>query len=880
MSFSPRLIFRLAVLVLAFQVNAPAAPNPTRLMVDLSAKPDAVMLSAFDLCIVDNDAKVDLEAQQSLGNRMLARVDLLEIRQNSAAARAASSVGIPLLAGTRPGHVRLDATHPHWVPLVVYEIVQDAAEKGFDGFVLTGLETLSQDAERAACLQVIAELHRVYPDKQLVIEGALDLAAESRLALDAVLFLSGNEPGRDQQLREVKRLGLLPLVVEYAAPDITPQEIATRTQHFRALGAVPFFTTPDLAGLHLGPLQEVTRQVLVIHSGPAHESFTARVLQGSLEWLGYQVRYWQPPATDRLDWKSQAAQTSAVIVDASLQPQPSHQAGLLALATHLKEQHLPLLLTAAPWGNADEFTAWAHLLGLRGSGQSMTVEKGAVIREIEHAWLQESGAVRPRTRGFRDLQAPAGARVLLSIKAGAQFDQAFLAHWGGVWMDAQAAEAGPQLQPIPFLNVWLGKAAQAPVMDMTSQNGRRLMVPIISSEGFTRQTSLQGLPTAAEAMTERILSRYSLPFTAAVCEGDLRRTNPGLDARDSLRHEAAARDLFALPQVHAASASRTRPADWATSKEMEREIAGSMAYIHRHLLPPGSQVELMLWPEASTPTPAAIAFSRRMGVENMQPVQPARWLARTAPPAALMWGQGESLRPLAPGHRQVGPLNASEFIFEAEAADQQRWLAPLHVPLSFEDATSEASLWEVERVLDWCASRPLHAMSAAHHARLVRDAAQTRIFAQGSDHWIIVNAGHARTLRLPASSGIPDLNRCIGIVGYTVRGDDLYIHTQGRRRTEVVLSADGSPDHLRLASSSGSVRYLESGHRRALIQVADLRPVELAFEGIQPGAVCQIFTTEQPQFIMADAQGRVEVTVPAQSTFRLQVLPPQQAAMR
>jgi hypothetical protein len=56
--------------------------------------------------------------------------------------------------------------------------------------------------------------------------------------------------------------------------------------------------------------------------------------------------------------------------------------------------------------------------------------------------------------------------------------------------------------------------------------------------------------------------------------------------------------------------------------------------------------------------------------------------------------------------------------------------------------------------------------------------------------------------------------------------------------------------------------------------------VELLFAGIPPGAMCQIYTREQPQFILADANGRVAVTVPAQTTIRLQVLSAQQAVMR
>lgn len=868
------------MLLLAVQVTAFGTGSPTRLMMDLSETPDAVMLSAFDLCIVDADAKVDLEAQQTLGNKMLARVNIFEIPVGSPAVEVARSVGVPLLEGSRKGRIRLDATHPGWVPLVTREIVQAAAERGFDGFVLTGLDTISQDAERAACLQVIAELDRIYPDKQLVIDGGFDMVSEARRALEGVLFVGPGDEIRDARIRQVRRLGLQPLVVDLAQVDVAPAEITRRTQHLRGMGAVPYFTTPSLTGVHLGPLKEVTRRVLVLHSGDARESFTARVLQGSLEWLGYQVRYLDTALSQEATWETELTRMNAVILDATLRPQPQQQAALLTLTDYLKANQIPLLLTGAPWGTREEFAPWAEKLGLQGSGQSVVAGENATLRSIEHAWLQDNGAVRPRISGFRDLRAPEGARVLASVKAGPVFDQVFLTRWGGVWMDALAVEAGPQLQPLPFLENWLGVQPAAPVPDVATQNGRRLIVPQVSSEGFTSVTSLPGMPIAAEAMTDRLLSRYSLPFTVAVCEGDVRASNPGLDARDALRYETAARALFALPQVHAASASHTRPQDWAACQEMEREIAGSMAYIHRQLLPAGRHVELMLWPEGAHPSPAAVAFSHLMGVENVEPVFHTAFPGRTPAPVPNVWQRGDHLQTLAPCLRRSGPLNATAFIAQAEAQKNTRWMTPLHVALNFNDAASETALWETGRVLDWCAAQPLHAMSSADHARLVRDAAQTRIFEQGAGHWILVNAGHARTLRLPATAGIPDLDRSIGIAGYTVRGADLYIHTLGRRRTELFLSPTGSPAHLRLAGSSGSVRYLEAGSQRALLQVTDLRPVEIAFAGIQPGSLCQILTAQAPQFIMADSDGHLELTLPPQSTLQIQVMPLQQAAMR
>ncbi len=284
------ILFSLGILIALKSVQA-AAPQ-TRLLVDLSKKPDSWGLSAFDLCILRVDAEADLEAAHALGNKCLARLSLFEVASNSPAAVLAQQLGVPLLEGSMRGMCRLDATHPRWDSVVVHELVEDAAERGFDGVVLTELETISQDAERAAVLRVLGLLKATYPDKLLFMEGGFDMLSEARRHLDGVLFMeqAGEKEIQrvEHRVRESTRQGVQPYVVAFADPEKT-DGIAARSARYRELGGVPFFTTTTLTGVNLGPLEEINRRVLVLHSGEARESFTARVLHGSLEWLGYQI---------------------------------------------------------------------------------------------------------------------------------------------------------------------------------------------------------------------------------------------------------------------------------------------------------------------------------------------------------------------------------------------------------------------------------------------------------------------------------------------------------------------------------------------------------------------------------------------------------------
>jgi hypothetical protein len=276
------------------------------------------------------------------------------------------------------------------------------------------------------------------------------------------------------------------------------------------------------------------------------------------------------------------------------------------------------------------------------------------------------------------------------------------------------------------------------------------------------------------------------------------------------------------------------------------------------------------------PAAEAVAFSHEFGVENVSTLPVNGLAGRISPLAARSWGAGESFGTVL----AQGTQEAAGFIAEALRTGRHRWLSPVQVSLSFQDAASAIRLKQVEKKLDWCASQPFQAITAGEYARIMRDAARTRIFQTGAGRWIVVNEGHARTLRLPATAGVPDLAACTGVAGFTRQADQIYIHTLGLRRTELVMRPEAERDYLRLASSTGGVSYLEAGSSRALLQVSHTRPVEMTFEGIMPGSICQMIANGAPDYIMADTQGRIEFTVPGQSTVQLRVLPNKESAMR
>jgi polysaccharide biosynthesis protein PelA len=857
------------------------------LYLDQSLRPDPRSVAAFDLSVLHPQAKVDMEPGHALGNRYLALLDIVHYQTGTRAAMlAAERLMASKPSATDPRGRLADLAHPEWIPWVVESLADPAAKKGFDGFVLSLGGEASSPASREALLKLAATLRQRFPDKRLLLDLRSGLGSEAVRVADGFLALGvytreSRTGGLDwtpiaevqrltRHIRSVQMQGMRVFAVDYA-PAKDRSAAREAAQRLTSIGALPFITTPAMSGVNLGPLEEISRRVLVLHgwdakhtgqAAPAAESTaTALFMRPALEWLGCELDFCSANGPDFLP---ASLDFSAVVLDSGLVLNDAQQRSLAAWLPSLRAKKIPLLLTSMPF--TDETARQQALLHLDLGGSAKPVSRlvKASVAGIDSTLIGAGSRIQGRALGFLNLTAPTDSRVVLAIRGEDaldtehRFDQAFLATWGGACIDPMLGTTGPQVDLPAFLAAWLGSDRSAPVPDTTTRDGRRVFYSHIESTGFSTPSTLPGFPLCAEVMRDRILDRYLLPVTVSVCEADLRCWFPGQQGEAALRLEHTARSIFEMLQVQAASNSFTRPSTWTAGTDiaaklndraqtarhdMEREIAGSMNYIHRRLLPVGKDVNLMLWPQNAAPTPEALRFCESMSIENL----PA---APIGTPAAVLDSKSVRLEPVAVRSR-------------------------------FENVRTEQGIATLEKNLDACAAAPLHAMTAAAYAASVRDARHTRILRAAENHWIILNQGECRTLRLPASVGVPDMTRCIGVSGFNTHAGQLYIHTLGGARTELVLTREKAARHIHLVESSAPVEFMDLSSRRATFHVRDLRPVEVVFGGFEPRGQCAYLENGRPYTVNADANGIVRLELVCRATVSIQSLPPSvEAAMR
>lgn len=854
---------------------------------DLSAQPDPRSLLAFDLSVLNPHAELDMEPGHALGHRYLALLDVASFRTGSREAMLAAGRKLPSTPAAEDSRLRFtDFSHPQWLPWAVESFVDPVAKKGFDGFAVTLGRGEPTPAARMALLTLAATVRQRFPDKTILIDFRSELDLQAAPVADGFFTLgvytradgSGGQEWTSiaevqrvsRRMRTVQMQGLRVFGVDYAPVGDRPAA-REAAQRLTAIGVTPFITTPALDGVNLGPLEEISRRVVVLHgwdekhagqAAPAAESTaTARFLTRTLEWLGCQPEF---RCAEGADFLPDGHDFAAVILDPELLLSAAQQRTLAAWLPSLRAKKIPLLLAGMPFTDETARQLALHHLGIGGTAKPVSGLVKANVASVDSTLMEPGAQVQARTLGFLDLIAPAESRIALALRGTdtfggeKRFDQAFITSWGAVCLDPAFAIAGPQVHLPGFLAAWLG-GSPIPVPDTTTREGRRVFYSHIDGTGFSTPSTLPGFPLCSEVMRDRIIDRYLLPVTVSVCEADVRGWFPGQQVQDAPQLAHIARSLFELPQVQAASNSFTRPDSWTagidvaaplneraqtTRLDMEREIAGSMSYIHRQLLPLGKNVGLMLWPTNATPSPEALRFCDAMSVEHLPAASPAA-------ESSAREG-GTSLR-----------------------------LEPKAVRTRFDQVRTEQGVAALEKELDACAAEPLHAMTAAAYAASVRDARVTRILRVAERHWIVLNFGDCRTFRLPASAGVPDMARSIGISGFTVHGGQTYIHTMGRGRADVVISEEKPAQHLHLAESSSPVDFMELASRRATFHVRDLRPVEMVFGGFEPRGQCAYLENGRPYTATADAAGFVRLELACRATVSLQSLPPAtQAAMR
>ncbi|CAB3719382.1 hypothetical protein LMG27174_04825 [Paraburkholderia rhynchosiae] len=729
----------------------------------------------------------------------------------------------------------------------------DAAASTPTAFVPSQIEPLWQRGYRGFLLDTpqalasIGAIRAVHPDARIVVGGAdaLTLATPHAQALYAVVgpsLVSGasaNGAGQtvvsaDDRAARVaaaqafmRQTGVPVVSIEYCPADDRACARKTAAQVVAA-GVTPYVTDVARGVVGIGAIEVLPRKVLVVQDTSGDllldETPGVRDLAMPLNYLGYDVEY---------------ANVNGTLPD---DVTPDRYAGVVAWLQGSSTQD------SAVWRRWVDARVASHIpvafLGQFGFDAAEDEGRALDLQAVPGPFSDKVDVVsRDPMIGFeidpklgpRDLtgvQVGAASRPLLRVKSGqATVDPVAITPWGGFAMSPYTVvslngidQERWAIQPISFLAAAL-RLQQMPSPSVTTENGRRLFMSHVDGDGFASRAEFPGADYSGEALYQQIFTRYKVPMTLSVIEGEVGPT--GLYPKISPRLEEIARKMFALPYVAIGTHTYSHPFDWGSvdaktgqrvdrgggdtafsleipdyTFDIDREVTGSIDYINTRLAPPGKKTTILQWPGNCKPPALVVRKVYAAGVANVNGGD------TVITKSASSW---TNIAPIGvdkgPGAYQVYAPNQDENVYTND------WLGPFYgftrvletfdmtdKPLRFKpidlyyhmySGTKVASLRALDqiftavlrqsvlpvqmtdytqKVLDWRSFAVARAVRGDVDANPDANAPK-----RADGDWIVRGNGEVRELHWPLSTA-PDLHASAGVTGYSSGPDGTYIH--------------------------------------------------------------------------------------------------------
>ncbi len=860
-------------------------------------------LLAFDRVVVDPDRTGAQELRDLLegGVEVFAHLDVgqaAEHRPWFGSIDPAWKLGNTTARRTRV----MDPAQPGWQRFVI-EQGRALRARGYRGFLLGALDgyedalPASEDrARRLEALQAfLPELARALPGCKLLFQGGLALAPQVQgLASGLVLgplferfdsvahrFVQVPVAERDRQVETLRALTArrdLPIVIVEQVPAPLPGQDASPARkrdrelagRVAALGFSPWVAPPELDRLGMGSIEVVPRRALVVydskeaelHNSPAH-----RLLALPLEYYGYAVDYLDasgPLLPGRLEETYAAIVT--LLTDDTLPSPHLYRAWLLRNL----DAGVKVVMVGRPGFAVDAALLLRLGLQLVGTG---TLE-GAV------QFARRDGAVgfeaQPVATG-RDLVAlrarpgAEGMKVHLELvnSDGGRAHPILTTPWGGLAFDPFVIEPGMEgrnrwiLEPFVFLASALA-LPPLPMLDPTTENGRRIFTSHIDGDGFLNISEMPQRKYASEVIHEEILLRYPVPTTVSVIEGEVAPT--GLYPDLSPKLEGIARQMFRLPFVEAASHAYSHPFDWDAAElhraashhdkahlpipgyvfSLERDIAGSVAYINERLLPPGKRTEVFLWSGSAQPSAKAVGITKRIGLFNVNGAS-----VGTVGHGVVSLTHVTCLGIPFPDSYQVYAAHPNEnnftnlwhgpFYGYRRAVDvfahteTPRRIKPISLYYHFYSGAKPAGVSALRTLYDWSLAQEIIPLYLSDYARKVEEFQRATLARTLDGGWELRRIQGLRTVRFDERLGWPELDGQSPVTVLRAAPQGRYASFSGGERVRLRFRPE-PPTVPYLAWVNGRViSHRRSGGELKVRLAADL-PLQAALAGCPRGA--------------------------------------------
>ncbi|CAJ0812236.1 hypothetical protein LMG19087_01370 [Ralstonia wenshanensis] len=808
-------------------------------------KPPVAQLRAFDAVVVEPDHGFDPSQFKTPKTQWYAYVSVGEVTPERSWYKELPKAWLLGRNAAWASRV-VDQAQPEWPAFYVEHVIKPLWDKGYRGFFLDTLDSYqlvakddaSRAAQEAGMVRVIRAIKARYPDAKLIFNRGFEILPQVHDQAYAVAFESlyrGWDQGSKQykdvsdadrewlmgHVRQIRDDYHLPVIaIDYCPP--TDRACARETaKRIKAQGVVPYVTDPDLSTIGVGRIEVLPRKVLILQDRDPRTTIDTsegvRFVATPLNFLGYDVEY--ADINKPLPASVPPDRYAGVVVWVNTSPIKQ----VAALSSWVRQRI-----------HDGVHIAFLNQFGLPVDGSMADMFKLQLVRGRANGPLSVVSqdkmmgfemAPQPERREAQPIKVSANGQSLLRLKSGNfEFDAAAITDWGGYVLNPYAVfsmdtveQARWVVQPIEFLRRALA-LPDMPIPDVTSENGRRLMLVHVDGDGFASRAEFPGPEYSGEVLLQDVWEKYRIPTTLSIIEGEVGAS--GLYPKLTPRLETIARQMFALPYVELGTHTYSHPFDWSRTvpgaaadraKEgpgadkgggdtaftlsipgykfsLDREIAGSINYINERLAPPGKRVKLLQWSGDCQPPEIAVRMAWDAGVFNLNGGDTT--ITRSSPswteiaPLGIDKGPG-AYQVFAPNQNEnvytndwTGPFYGFDRLIETlQLTDTPYRFKPINIYYHMYSGTKLASLKALKKVYDYALSQPVFPIYSTEYVVKVLDFRNMAIAREVGDGntWVVRGDGDLRELRWMAP-GTPRMADAQGVVGYDKAAGGIYIH--------------------------------------------------------------------------------------------------------
>jgi len=777
----------------------------------------------------------------------------------------------------------VDLTQQGWHDYLIDKYLTRLWQEGYRGFFLDGLESYQRavvepDArliQEKALSNLIKRIHQRFPGVDLILNrgfGILPEVGQYAVAVVAESLFQRWDPSIQQytkvlepdrywlleKLRQVRnQYGLQVIVIDYVDPK--QKELArTTAKRISELGFTPWVSNPGLDILGIGELEIFPRRVLALYDGQEHpeglqQTDVHNLLAMPLEYLGYTLDYLD--VNMGLPGNLLAGQYAGIVTwfnnDALLGPIVYREWLLRQINSGVKVAILGKLGFKAD-------NAFLQHLGVKlGRSESPEAPLKIGLSDKIIGYEAQPNPAMPGLTAWQALESRIETHLSLIDQSEVPLVAVFSGNWGGAALHPYVIEAGYKggqrwiINPFEFLSTALDLPT-IPVPDITTENGRRLLLVQVDGDGAGNKAEIPGTPLAIKVIRDHFLGKYNLPSTVSIIEGEATR---GASSGGLTEIEKIARDVFKLSNVEIASHSYSHPSAWFQKNninangdnyqlpidgynfDLEREITGSVEYINRILAPEEKHARVFFWTGDGLADKDALVLTRSLGLENMNGggatiTNDEQTMTRVP---ALGYGINDQLQvyaPVASDHIYTnswqGPFYGFNRVIETmRLTDSPLRLKPLHIHYHFYSGTKIASINALKSVYDWAIKQEHRGVWISEYGQKVNEFRNMTLSRRMDGAWDIKGLNTLRTLRLPVSTGWPDLERSEGVVGVRDAHQGRYVHLLPNNGQVLLYTTTDPPLSPYLLHSNGEIKEWQKTAEGVNFQMQAHTPFEL-----------------------------------------------------